>query len=284
MLALLVTPVVMVSSSLLDSWEEVSQELEQGSLVVPPPKESVSKWPLIGNNVYAVWKEASVNLESTLKKYNPEIKNSAKKIISAITGAGNIVLEFFISIIISGLLLANASGAHDLTRRIFGRLIGDVQGTYFTNLSGDTIVSVARGVLGIAIVQAIFSAIGMYIMDVPAWGLWTLLILFLAVVQLPPILVLGPVIVYIFTVADITPAVIFMIWSIAVGISDTFLKPLFLGRGVETPMLVILLGAIGGVILSGLIGLFVGAIVLALGYNLFMAWLDLKPIPIEDQT
>ena len=127
--------------------------------------------------------------------------------------------------------------------------------------------------LGIAVIQAIMGGTGMYFMDVPGWGLWTLFILVLAVAQLPPLLVLLPAIIYVFSVADTTPAVIFAIWSIIVSMSDSILKPLLLGRGMNTPMLVILLGAIGGMLWFGLLGLFVGAIVLALGYEHFMAWL-----------
>ena len=98
--------------------------------------------------------------------------------------------------------------------------------------------------------------------------------LLLAIIQLPSIIILGPIIVYVFSVAATVPAIIFMVWSLLVGLSDNILKPLLLGRGLDIPMLVILLGAIGGMILSGIIGLFVGAVVLALGYRLFMAWLS----------
>ena len=111
------------------------------------------------------------------------------------------------------------------------------------------------------------------VMGVPYAGLWALLVLLLAIVQLPPWIILGPIIVYVFSVATTVPAVIFMIWSLAVSVSDAFLKPLLLGRGLDTPMLVILLGAIGGMIYSGIIGLFVGAVVLAVAYELFMLWL-----------
>jgi predicted PurR-regulated permease PerM len=110
-------------------------------------------------------------------------------------------------------------------------------------------------------------------MGVPYAGVWAGLVLLLAIVQLPPWLILGPIIVYEFTVAETVPAVIFMVYSLVVSVLDGFLKPLFLGRGMDIPMLVILLGAIGGMILSGLIGLFVGAVVLAVGYSLFTMWL-----------
>ena len=111
--------------------------------------------------------------------------------------------------------------------------------------------------------------------DVPAAGLLAFVVLVLAIAQLPPILVLLPVIFYVFSVASTTVAVVFMIWSILVSMSDAVLKPLLLGRGVDAPMLVILLGAIGGMIFSGIVGLFIGAVILALGYKLFQVWLQM---------
>jgi predicted PurR-regulated permease PerM len=114
-------------------------------------------------------------------------------------------------------------------------------------------------------------------MGVPGAGLWAALVLLLAVVQLPPLLVLGPIMIYVFNTADTVPAVLFTLWSLLVSTSDAFLKPLLLGRGLQTPMLVILIGAIGGMIVSGIIGLFIGSVILALGYELFMAWVKQDP-------
>ena len=273
-LAIVITPTVMISGSLVDTAQVVVDKYEQGTLTVEPPKESVKDWPLIGDDVYAVWTEASNNLDATVNKYKPQLEQISDEIVSTAAGAGSTVLIFVFSIIISGILMANATGAYDFTVRLFSRLINHKEGVAYTCLSRDTIRSIAQGVLGIAVIQAILSAIGMYIMDVPAWGLWTLLVLVLAIVQLPPILVMGFVAAYVFTIADTTPAIIFAIYALIVSSSDVWLKPLLLGRGVATPMLVILIGAIGGAILDGVIGLFVGAVVLALGYELFMEWLS----------
>jgi predicted PurR-regulated permease PerM len=135
-----------------------------------------------------------------------------------------------------------------------------------------TIRSVAQGVIGIAIIQAMLAAPGLIIMDVPAAGVWVFAILVLTIVQLPALIVLGPIIFYVFSVADSTSAVIFAIYMLLVGSSDALLKPLLLGRGVDVPMLVILLGAIGGMVFSGIIGLFTGAVGLALGYTLITVW------------
>ncbi|MFV2060418.1 MAG: AI-2E family transporter [Gammaproteobacteria bacterium] len=284
MVGLLVTPTVMISGSLIDSSQNITENIQQGTLVIPPPNKSVNEWPLIGEKIFTIWSQAATNLESTLKTYSAEVKKIGKVIISAAAGAGGTVLQFVLSIIISGIFLAMASGGHSAALKISQRLAGETNGKKFNDLTIATIRSVAQGVLGVAVIQAVLAAIGLYFMDVPAWGLLTILILVLAIAQLPPILILGPIIAYVFSYADTTPAILFTIWSIIVSASDGFLKPLFLGRGMATPMLVILLGAIGGMMLSGIIGLFIGAVVLALGYELFIAWLDNDVPQVEEAS
>ena len=273
-LALLITPTVMISNSIIDTSSIIAERYEAGEFDIPPPNDSVKDWPVIGEKTHAVWLQASNNLEKTLKKYDEETKKVGKAIVSGAAGALGTILQFVLSIIISGVLMANAAGAYQVTIKFFSRLTNDASGKSYANLTKDTIRSVAQGVLGVAMIQAMLSAVGMAVMDVPAWGLWTLLVLVVAIAQIPPIVILGFVCAYVFSVAETVPAVIFLVYCIIVSSSDAFLKPLFLGRGMSTPMLVILLGAIGGMMMSGIIGLFVGAIILALGYELFMAWLD----------
>ncbi|VAW55300.1 putative membrane protein [hydrothermal vent metagenome] len=273
-LAFLITPTVMISDSIIETSSIMSERFDAGTLNIPPPNDSVKEWPLVGEQLHTVWAQASENLEATLKKYEAETKKLGKTIISGAAGAAGTILQFVLSIIISGIFVANATAAYDVTVKVFARLTNNESGKAYADLSKLTIRSVAQGVLGVAIIQATLSALGMMVMEVPGWGLWTLVVLVLAIAQLPPIIVLGFVSAYVFSVAETTPAVIFLVYCIVVSSSDAFLKPLFLGRGMEIPMLVILLGAIGGMIMSGIIGLFVGAIVLALGYELFMTWLN----------
>ncbi|UCB55823.1 MAG: AI-2E family transporter [Thiotrichales bacterium] len=283
-LALLITPAMMISDSIIQTSQVLSDKYEQGQLQIPPPQDNVKEWPLVGEKLYGVWSQASTNLQGTIEKYEPQLKKAGEKIIAVAAGAGGGILQFVISIIISGILVANASGAYNVTVKVFSRLMDHQQGKAFTHLSRDTIRSIAQGVIGIAIIQALLSGLGMYVMNVPAWGLWSLFILVLAIAQLPPLLVLGFVIAYVWSVADTTPAVIFTIYALIVSGSDSFLKPLLLGRGLDTPMLVILLGAIGGMLMSGIIGLFIGAVILALGYELFMAWLERGAAEAESQS
>lgn len=184
------------------------------------------------------------------------------------------ILQFVFSIIIAGVFLMIAEKGYKATLAIGSSLTGtDTSGKNLTDLSIQTIRSVTKGVLGVAIIQAILAAIGLVAMDVPAAGIWAGAVLMLAIMQLPPMLILAPIAIWVFSVAEPVPATIFAVYSFVVGISDSFLKPMLLGRGVDVPMLVILLGAIGGAILSGIIGLFIGAVVLALGYQLLIAWM-----------
>jgi predicted PurR-regulated permease PerM len=271
-IAFLIIPTVLLTDSTVGGIQGVSKNLEEGTLKIPPPSENVASWPVIGKPLDDIWRLASNNIEAAIKMIEPQLKKHAPKLLSAVAGLAFGVMQFLISIIIAGALLANAESGKRATHAIFTRLVGE-QGEEFTNLSGATIRSVVQGVLGVAIIQAVLAGIGLIVMDVPVAGLWALIILFLAVIQLPPLLILLPIIIYVFSIADTAPAVLFMIWSVLVSISDTFLKPLFLGRGVDVPMLVILLGAIGGMMSSGLLGLFVGPVVLALGYKVFQAWL-----------
>ena len=273
-LALLITPTVMISNSVIDTSTILTEKYEAGTLAISPPDESVKEWPVIGEKVHALWARAADNLEETLKLYSTETKKIGKVVISGAAGAAGTILQFILSIIISGILLANAEGGYRVTIKIFERLTDKKTGTEYADLAKATIRSVAQGVLGIAIIQAVLSALGMMVMDIPAAGLWAVVVMMLAVAQLPPIIVLGFVSAYAFSVNETTPAVIFLIYNLIISASDGFLKPLFLGRGMETPMLVILLGAIGGMMMSGIIGLFVGAIILALGYELFIKWLN----------
>ena len=271
-LAILIVPTVMLANSTVSTVQTLTVKMDEGTLQVPPPPAAVAEWPLVGEKLHKFWSGASNNLTGTVEKYAPELKQAGKWLLGAAAGAGAGVLQFLIAILIATAFMANAEPIERFFQLLSVRLAGE-QGRDFAELAGATTRSVAQGVLGVAFIQALLSGIGMLVVGVPGAGLWALLVLLLAVIQLPPLLILGPAAAYVFSVADTLPAVLFLIWALLVSASDAVLKPLFLGRGLDIPMLVILIGALGGMIMSGIIGLFVGAIVLALAYRLFMAWL-----------
>ncbi len=142
----------------------------------------------------------------------------------------------------------------------------------------DTIRSVVKGILLVALIQTIFALIGFKAIGLPASGFFAFLVLLAAIMQIPAILVMLPAILIAFSIAEPTAAIIFTIYSIAVALSDNFLKPIFLGKGLQTPMIVILIGTIGGMLLHGIIGLFIGAVVLSVAHKLYMYWVNTKEI------
>jgi predicted PurR-regulated permease PerM len=273
LLAILIIPSVLLIDSTIGSIRDIAAEYEAGTLKIAPPSNEVAEWPVVGKPIYEIWKLASINLEEALRKLEPQIREYGPKVVDAVAGLGGTILLSIISIIIAGALLLKSKSGAKTAEKVFMFLLGK-DGEGFTNLASSTISSVVQGILGIAIIQAVTSGIVMLLFGIPAAGLWALIVLFLAIIQLPPILILLPISIYGFSVLDTTSAVIFLILSIIISGSDTFLKPLFLGRGVDVPMLVILLGAIGGMMAFGILGLFVGAVILALAYKVFQALIN----------
>lgn len=270
---LLFIPLIAVSTGIYTSGSELFLGYQDGSIAIPKPNVAMQEWPLIGHKAYAFMLQASSNLESLLFKYSSEIKVVAGKAASLAGSLGFGFIQFIVSTIISGVFMANAAKCERAFILVTDRLTGE-HGKALTALSRTTVRSVVQGVIGVAVIQAIMAGLGMALVGVPALGLWVLLVLLVAIIQLPPILALLPVIFYVFSVDTTTTAVIFLIWCLLIGSSDAILKPILLSRGSDIPMIVILLGALGGMAMSGIVGLFVGAVVLSLTYRLFMVWLE----------
>ena len=272
-LALLIVPIVMLSTSMISSVQHITQGIQDGTLEVAAAPEGVAQWPVVGEKLSLAWQAASDNLQKFVVDYKEQLKPIWGWVVGQAAGAGSAALVFFLAIIIAGLLMTKAESAVSATTAFATRLAGE-GGPAMVKTAGAIIRSVVQGVLGVAVIQALLGGIGMLVVGVPGAGLWAGLILVLAIMQLPPILVLGPAIAYVFTTSSTITAVLFLIFGVVVSMSDAFLKPMLLGRGLEVPMPVILLGALGGMMLNGIVGLFIGAVVLALGYELTLAWMQ----------
>jgi predicted PurR-regulated permease PerM len=271
--ALLLVPTYLLSESAVLSVKDVVLSLKEGTLTIPLPQEKIKEWPLVGNALYDLLTQLSTNLKGTLLEFKPQITAFSSQILSTFFAGVGGVFGFVFSLLISAVFLVKADASSDFAKKVMVRLVG-THGEQWANLSALTVRSVAQGVIGIAMFQAFLALIGMVLISVPFAWLWAFGVMMLTIMQLPPIIILGPVIAYVYSYAPATPATIFAIYTLVVGTLDGVLKPLFLGRGVDIPMLVILLGAIGGMLLSGVLGLFVGAVGLALSYKLFMVWLE----------
>jgi predicted PurR-regulated permease PerM len=270
-LLVLLVPVTMLSGTVAQGAEWLAQSFEAGDIRVPAAPD-LSHVPLFGAEMQSLWQDASTNLQDVLRTLEPQLKAIGSWLLNLATSAGVGLLHFVLAILIAGVLLAKSDVGRRAAQAIGWRLAGP-RGLGFVRLAETVVRSVSRGILGVALIQAMLAGLGMLAAGVPMAGLWALVALLLAVVQIGAFPVLLPVMIYLFYTADLTTAVLFALWSLFVGSIDNVLKPMLLGRGASVPMPVIFIGAIGGFIAAGIIGLFIGAVVLALGYELFLAWL-----------
>ena len=269
----IVVPVVMISNIVIEGSHQVLLQIKDGDIVLPQPPDKVKDWPMIGPTVWHWWHEGATNLVKTLAPFQPQLKAAGKAVLKGAGGLSLAVMEFVFSIAVAAVLLVHARAARKLAEQISHRLAGDTE-VDIVGLVSSTIRSVTRGILGVAFIQAMLVGLGFAVMGIPFTGLLTLLCLMLCIVQIGPMIVTVPVVIYVFLNYDTTPAVIFTIYMVFVSFVDNVLKPLLLGRGVKVPMLVIFVGAIGGFVAEGIIGLFVGAVILVLTYRLGAVWLE----------
>ena len=271
-LAFLIVPLALLVGSLVDGVQSIGTQVKDGTLSIPPPPETLKKWPVVGIPIANVWSMAASNLSSVLRSFAPQMKIVTQRLLSASAGISLSILQFVLSIVITGFILANAKAAAGAMRSLANRMFGE-NGPEFERLVESTIRSVTTGIFGVALIQAVLAGLGFLFVGLPGAGLWAALFLIAAILQVG-ILVLIPAVIYAFTMVKTTSAAIFLIWCILVALLDNILKPILLGRGASVPMVVVFLGAIGGFVGMGMIGLFVGAIVLSVGYKLFLAWLE----------
>jgi predicted PurR-regulated permease PerM len=282
LLALLL-PTIALGINLVETAADLSQNFDPDEITVPPPPEAVADWPIVGDRVHDLWMAASRNLEAVLVRLGPYLKDAGLWIIHGLGNLGFGLLMFIVAIVIGGALLPVREQGLEITYKVATIVAGE-RGPELANLVGASVKSVIRGVIGVAVIQSVLAGLGMLVIGVPGAGLWALLILLLAVMQLPPLLVLLPVVAYVFSSHSTVTAVLFTIWALLVGASDNVLKPLLMGRGSNTPMLVLFMGSLGGFMAGGLLGLFVGAVVLSMGYTVFMAWVEGSEAPISEDS
>lgn len=280
LVALIIVPTISLTGSIIDSGQEVYQSFDEGTLKVPPPATSVKEWPLVGEKIYGAWSAASRDLENFIVNYKDEISSSLGWFFSSFAGLmGSVALGLF-ALIIAGVFMSSADSGYRSGVQFANRLV-EGKGEEFMQMCVSTIRSVVKGILLVAIIQSVLAYIGFIVIGLPAASLFAFLVLIFAIIQLPPLIAMIPAIAIVFSYADSTPAIIFTIYAVIVSMSDSFLKPILLGKGLETPMLVILIGALGGMMLQGILGLFIGPVVLALCYQLYNTWVAQAAVPKE---
>jgi len=266
-------PSVMLGSSFAEHVHNLHTTFENDGITIKQPDPAVAEWPIVGKKIYNVWSSAAQDLPAYLKTVQPQLLEFSKWLLSRVASTAGAILLFLGSLIVAGIMMAYGESGSLAMRRIISRLAGPDKGPSLHSLSTATIRSVATGVIGVAFIQALLLGIGFIWAGVPGAGVLAFIVLLFGIAQLPAAIVTLPVIAYIWWSGDsATMNVVFSVYLLVAAMADNVLKPLLLGRGVDAPMPVILIGALGGMVTGGIIGLFVGAVLLAVGYQVFMGW------------
>jgi predicted PurR-regulated permease PerM len=279
-LAVFLAPATWLGIGLVDGLRDISDQLTSGELVLPAPPDSVRDWPLIGNQFYEFWNNASINLQAALRDIAPHLKPLAGPILAIAGSAGTGTIKFVLSVILAGFLFVPGPRFAATIRNNLARIVPE-RSKDFMALAGATIRTVAQGVIGVAVLQSLLAGAGLKIAGVPHAGVLAFAVLVLGIVQIGSAPILFPVLIWIWMVKEPGAAVLITIYLVLVGLSDNAIKPLLMGRGLSTPVLVIFMGVLGGTLVHGIVGLFVGPIILAVAWELLIAWSREEPVDIS---
>lgn len=272
-LAVVLGPAAALSFSLTATVQDLVGGLRTGTLVLPEPPQGIKDWPVVGSTIHDLWSSAADNLQAVVGAYRPALVRMGSSVLAKLATLAADVLTIAVSMIVAGVLLVQAdvlsTGARRIARRFLAR-----RGEAFVDLAGDTIRSVSQGVVGVATLQAVLAGGALLLIGIPGAGMITLGVLILSLVQIGPGLVLIPVLAWAWTQLGWLTALMFTAYIVPVALVDNVLKPILIKRGLRTPMLVLLVGLIGGLLAHGVVGLFVGPIVLAVFYELVAAWVS----------
>jgi predicted PurR-regulated permease PerM len=276
-LIIILIPTWLLIESLINEIKVLKTSYDNGTLVMPTPDENVKELPIIGGKIFEMWQMATYHSDKLIIKYQSQLISFGSKVASGIVNAASSIFQILISLFIAGYILTSKKSEQGLFN--FFRKIGGERGDKLTEITYKTVISVVKGILGESLIMAILNGIVFLMAGVPYAGIWTMLAFVFAVLQLPILIITIPIIIYLFTVNSIVVAVIWTIVLLLVSLSDNVLTPLMLGKGAPVPLAVIFVGVIGGFMLSGFIGLFTGAIIMSVGYTLFIDWI--RPDKIE---
>ena len=278
LLLLLVIPLWLAISTIVENVDTISGLAKDlAATGFPQPPQWVAGLPLIGNKLALVWKQlADAGSQGLMAKVAPYTVQSGKWILVNIGDLGYMLLHFLLIVLLSAILYAEGGvGASKV--RLFGRRLAGVRGENAIILAGQAIRGVALGVGLTAIVQTVLGGMGLAIAGVPFASLLSALMLMFCIAQLGPALILFPSVAWLFWMGETGWGSFLLVWSVFVGTLDNFLRPMLIKRGADLPLLLIFAGVIGGMLSFGLIGIFIGPVVLAVTYTLLEAWMADEP-------
>jgi predicted PurR-regulated permease PerM len=271
-LGIVIGPATWLGLSAVEGVKDFAANLSAGNLMVPSPPDGVKNWPLIGPQLFELWNQASNNIRAALREVAPHLKPLAGTMLGLAGNAGVGTLKFLLSVALAGFLFPYGSQLVAAGRGFLSRIVPE-QSEHFLELAGTTIRAVSQGVIGVAIIQSLLAGIGLKLAGIPGAGLLAFMVMILAIVQIGAAIVLFPVIIWVWIDKEFTTALLLTVFLGIVGILDNILKPLLMARGLTTPTVVILVGVIGGTLAHGIVGLFIGPIILSVAWELTVAWI-----------
>lgn len=271
-LAIVIGPAGWLGIGAVEGVRDIAAQLSAGNVAIPSPPAAVKNWPLIGPQLYALWDDASTNLRAVLRPLIPHLTPLAGMLFAFAGNAGLGMLQFLIAVALTGVLFPQGAQLAAACRAFLSRVV-PAQSEHFLDLAGATIRAVSQGVIGVAVLQSLLAGIGFKLAEIPSAGLLAFVVMLLAIVQIGAAIILVPVIIWLWSTKDFSTALVLTLFFLIVGILDNVLKPLVMGRGLTTPTLVILIGVIGGTLAHGIVGLFIGPIILAVAWELMTAWI-----------
>lgn len=271
-LSIVIGPAAWLALGAVDGLRSFAAQLGAGTLAIPSPPAGVKDWPVIGQQLHGLWEQASTNLRAVLSQLTPQLKPMAGTMLGLAGDTGVGAVKFLLAVALTGFLFPAGPQLVAAGRRFLSRVIVTERSEDFLALAGATIRSVAQGVIGIAVAQGLVIGIILKLADVPRAGLLAFAVMMLGILQIGAAIVVIPVLIWIWTTKSFVVALVVTLCILPASLADNVLKPIVMGRGLTTPALVIFLGVIGGTLAHGIVGLFIGPIILAVAWELLTAW------------
>jgi predicted PurR-regulated permease PerM len=270
-----VVPLALMVQTLVEHADTIIGWMESlSTTTIPPPPDWVARLPLVGAKMARSWSDlAAAGTPEVAARLTPYAAYAAQWLASVAGSVGLLGLQFLLTIIISVILYSRGEAARDTLIKFGRRLAGD-RGQHVVLLAGQAIRAVALGVVVTALVQTTLAGIGLGLAGVPFAGLLTAVILLLCIAQVGPLIVLLPAVIWLFWHHHTVAGSALLVWSLIVGTLDNVLRAILIRRGADLPLLLIFAGVIGGLIAFGIVGLFVGPVVLAIAYTLLEQWVE----------
>ncbi|HVN33805.1 MAG TPA: AI-2E family transporter YdiK [Casimicrobiaceae bacterium] len=273
MLIVFVVPLVLAIQSVVENADTITRTVRSvAASEIPPPPEWVAKIPMVGAQISSYWHGVAEGGKAGLvARLAPYAGDAAKWLAGQFGDVGLLVLHFLLTVTIAAILYANGETASAGVIRFGRRLAGD-RGESVVRLAGQAIRGVALGVVGTALIQTALAGLGLAVAGIPYAALLTAVVLFLCIAQVGPLIVLAPAVIWLFWIDATGRGTMLLVWSIVVGLLDNVLRPILIRRGADLPMLLIFAGVLGGLFAFGIVGLFVGPVMLAVTYTLLLEW------------